>query len=151
MSSFHPYNFFLLHSRQFVTPLITYLCLFVLLLSPVYRAGDWHRFPPPLIMCEGLVCPCVFVCKTAGPSGSGSKMCLATLASRTRGVLMAMESYWANEAPNLCYRSTSQWCFTEITEEESSVWPHASLWSVWHLILCNEPRAPESMMGDCVW
>lgn len=67
-----------LHSRHFVTPLITYLCLFVLFLSAVYRARDWHRFPTPPITSEGLVCPCVFGCKTAGPSGSGSKIYLAT-------------------------------------------------------------------------
>lgn len=82
------------------------------------------QIPPPTIMCEGLVCPCVLVCKTAGPSGWWSKIYLATLAQRARGVLMEMESYWANEAPNLSYRSTSQRCITEITEEESGVWHH---------------------------
>lgn len=80
MSSFHPYNFFSPPLKA-IFDTINHLPLFV---CPLSFSCLWSQrltqIPPPLVMCEGLFCPFVFVCKTAGPSGSGSKICLTTLA-----------------------------------------------------------------------
>lgn len=130
MSSFHPFwdFFFLIHSRQYDT--INHLALFAFpLFFRLFIETRLAPTPPAPLACPGVLE------RETGTRRSGSKICLATLAWRL------MESHWANEAPDLSYRSTLQRGFTEITEVEA-------FWSAWHLIPRDEPlRAWRGVRG----